>query len=220
LPQRGLRAHVNPFTQESLSFRESLLRQRKLSPEASSSLNDLCRALGALFTPSKFGVSLHLDCCTISYFIKMRDYIASIAAILAFGVFLSATLTFATPFNFGAKAYSQPAHLLSEPRLLQTRGGNSLPTGTCNAQTECPITACCGTNGLCGYSPSECGQGNCTSKCTSKAECGQYGVPGKQNCPLGVCCSKFGYVLIHWLARGSSLIVPSGFAVQLTTSVL
>ncbi|KAH5753411.1 hypothetical protein HBI88_215530 [Parastagonospora nodorum] len=123
----------------------------------------------------------------------MRDYVASIAAILTFGVFLSATLTFATPFNFGGKAYSQPAHLLSEPRLLQTRDGNSLPTGTCNAQTECPITACCGTNGLCGYSPSECGQGNCTSKCTSKAECGQYGVPGKQNCPLGVCCSKFGF---------------------------
>ena len=70
----------------------------------------------------------------------------------------------------------------------------ALPTGTCNAHTPCPITACCGTNGLCGYSPSECGKGNCTSKCDSKAECGQYGVHGRQNCPLNVCCSKFGYV--------------------------
>lgn len=70
-----------------------------------------------------------------------------------------------------------------------------LPTGTCNAQTPCPIAACCGTNGLCGYSPSECGAGKCLSKCDSKAECGQYGVPGKQNCPLNVCCSQFGYVV-------------------------
>jgi hypothetical protein len=79
--------------------------------------------------------------------------------------------------------------------LITTR---DLPTGTCNANTPCPIVACCGTNGLCGYSPSECGAGNCTSKCDSKAECGQYGVPGKQNCPLGVCCSQFGYLNSRW----------------------
>lgn len=83
------------------------------------------------------------------------------------------------------------------------RFGNSHPllprelaTGTCNAQTPCPIAACCGTNGLCGYSPSECGAANCTSKCDSKADCGEYGVPGKQNCPLNVCCSEFGYIML------------------------
>ncbi|EUC34226.1 glycoside hydrolase family 18 protein [Bipolaris zeicola 26-R-13] len=69
-----------------------------------------------------------------------------------------------------------------------------LPVGTCNAQTPCVNGACCsGVSGLCGYSPSECGVGNCTSNCDAKAECGQYGVPGKQTCPLGVCCSKFGF---------------------------
>jgi hypothetical protein len=91
-----------------------------------------------------------------------------------------------------------------------------LPVGTCNAQTPCVNGACCSgvclvpytdlsaaifsklsTNalkitGLCGYSPSECGAGNCTSNCDAKAECGQYGFPGKRQCPLGVCCSKFG----------------------------
>jgi len=70
-----------------------------------------------------------------------------------------------------------------------------LPIGTCNAQTPCPNGACCsggeGGNGLCGYSPAECGA-TCTSNCDAKAECGQYGAPGKQTCPLGVCCSKFG----------------------------
>lgn len=34
-----------------------------------------------------------------------------------------------------------------------------LPTGTCNADTPCENAACCGTNGLCGYSPTECGKG-------------------------------------------------------------
>lgn len=37
--------------------------------------------------------------------------------------------------------------------------GRDLPTGTCNADTPCVNAACCGTNGLCGYSPTECGQG-------------------------------------------------------------
>ncbi|KAI0546598.1 hypothetical protein F4679DRAFT_409115 [Xylaria curta] len=69
-----------------------------------------------------------------------------------------------------------------------------LPIGTCNDETPCPNGACCGKNsGLCGYSPSECGAGNCSSNCNAKAECGQYGVPGRQNCPLNVCCSEFGF---------------------------
>jgi len=72
----------------------------------------------------------------------------------------------------------------------------ALPIGTCNANTPCPNGACCGSNGLCGYSPAECGSG-CASNCDAKAECGQYGKPGQQNCPLNVCCSKFGWANSH-----------------------
>ncbi|KAH0437120.1 glycosyl hydrolase family 18 [Colletotrichum camelliae] len=50
-----------------------------------------------------------------------------------------------------------------------------LPVGTCNAETPCVNGACCsGISGLCGYSPSECGVGNCTSNCDAKAECGHF----------------------------------------------
>lgn len=69
----------------------------------------------------------------------------------------------------------------------------ALPVGTCNKATPCVNGACCGSNGLCGYSPTACGNG-CTSDCNAKAECGQYGTPGKQHCPLNVCCSKFGLI--------------------------
>lgn len=45
------------------------------------------------------------------------------------------------------------------PHSLAILQGRDLPTGTCNADTPCVNAACCGTNGLCGYSPTECGQG-------------------------------------------------------------
>ncbi|SMR55633.1 unnamed protein product [Zymoseptoria tritici ST99CH_1E4] len=67
-----------------------------------------------------------------------------------------------------------------------------LPEGTCNGATPCPNGACCGDNGLCGYSPLECGPG-CASNCNAKAECGEYAAAGKQKCPLSVCCSSFGF---------------------------
>ncbi|KAF2219278.1 hypothetical protein BDZ85DRAFT_44460 [Elsinoe ampelina] len=87
---------------------------------------------------------------------------------------------------------------LDHPVALLGNGPNAqlldLPIGTCNAQTPCPNGACCsGVTNLCGYSSSECGPGNCTSNCNAKAECGEFGAPGKQKCPLGVCCSKFGF---------------------------
>lgn len=88
--------------------------------------------------------------------------------------------------------------ILSTEKSLNTRElgillQRDLPIGTCNSDTPCPNGACCGSNGLCGYSPTECGSG-CTSNCNAKAQCGQYGTPGQQNCPLNVCCSQFGWV--------------------------
>lgn len=124
----------------------------------------------------------------------------------------------AAPFDSIVPALESREPLFSD-YTLQNR---DLPTGTCNANTPCKSSphqprptsdgppldcgytdfkirregvnaACCGTNGLCGYSPTECGSGNCTSNCDAKAQCGQYGTPGSQSCPLNVCCSQFGY---------------------------
>ena len=104
--------------------------------------------------------------------------------------------------QFDSRILDEPTHNTN----ISSLNSRALPTGTCNAQTPCPIAACCGTNGLCGFSPSECGSGNCTSKCDSKADCGQFGVAGKQKCPLNVCCSQFGFVLnsYHFPWRGCS----------------
>ncbi|KAM0798075.1 glycoside hydrolase superfamily [Usnea florida] len=89
------------------------------------------------------------------------------------------------------EALSLP-HLDPEPRLVNHLNQRALPVGTCNSDTPCVNGACCGSNNLCGYSPTECGTG-CSSNCNAKAECGQYGTPGQQRCPLNVCCSKFGF---------------------------
>ncbi|KAK0560437.1 hypothetical protein OC861_006279 [Tilletia horrida] len=72
-----------------------------------------------------------------------------------------------------------------------TPNTTKLPTGTCTAKIPCAEDACC--NGqICGFGPQFCGS-NCTSKCDSKAECGPYAAAGNTNCPLGVCCSKYGF---------------------------
>lgn len=64
----------------------------------------------------------------------------------------------AAPFEnvFDANLELHDASSLDSAHLLYSRG---LPTGTCNAQTPCENAACCGTNGLCGYSPTEYGSG-------------------------------------------------------------
>ena len=94
--------------------------------------------------------------------------------------------------HWALEAASLP-HLDPEPRLVDHLNLRALPVGTCNSDTPCVNGACCGSNNLCGYSPTECGTG-CSSNCNAKAECGQYGIPGQQRCPLNVCCSKFGLV--------------------------
>ncbi|KAI0437933.1 family 18 glycosyl hydrolase [Xylaria telfairii] len=115
---------------------------------------------------------------------------------LFFLVLLHVSRSIATPYNGVGdvnirRNYYEQFPLLSSD-LADSR---ALPIGTCNSGTPCENAACCGgkNNNLCGYSPGECGPGNCTSNCDAKAECGQYGKPGQQNCPLNVCCSKFGF---------------------------
>jgi chitinase len=68
-----------------------------------------------------------------------------------------------------------------------------LPEGTCAPGTPCVNGACCSKTGICGYTPNECGSGNCISNCKATAPCGQYAKPEDQQCPLNVCCSFFGF---------------------------
>lgn len=53
--------------------------------------------------------------------------------------------------GFPVQPFSQPFSL----GLLS----RALPIGTCDPETPWPNGACCGSNGLCGYSPKECGDG-------------------------------------------------------------
>jgi chitinase len=62
----------------------------------------------------------------------------------------------------------------------------------CSESKPCKI-GCCSKFGSCGFGPSFCGTGNCTSSCDALAECGQYAPAGKQTCPLNVCCSQYGF---------------------------
>lgn len=109
-----------------------------------------------------------------------------------------------------------PQHDLTDSFMNQL-SQRALPVGTCNSDTPCENGACCGSNSLCGYSPTECGTG-CTSNCNAKAECGQYGTPGQQNCPLNVCCSHFGSApfqdlnllwLTAWPAASAEVLLTS-----------
>ncbi|PYI32226.1 glycoside hydrolase [Aspergillus indologenus CBS 114.80] len=71
-------------------------------------------------------------------------------------------------------------------RLGQLVMANS-PSGSCSSTEDC-TSGCCSTSGFCGFGPTFCGKGNCTSSCDAKAECGR-----DYNCPLNVCCSQYGF---------------------------
>ncbi len=92
--------------------------------------------------------------------------------------------------------------------LLATR---QLPEGTCSPTIPCDNKACCNgsivsfipgrtgchghmlTGEQCGFDPVlHCGA-TCTSKCDSKADCGQFADPPGKLCPLNVCCGKYGF---------------------------
>lgn len=60
----------------------------------------------------------------------------------------------------------------------------------CDTETPCKV-GCCSKSGSCGFGPDWCGEGNCTSNCKAEAECGKYG--GGKECPLNVCCSRWGF---------------------------
>ncbi|KAK4143425.1 glycoside hydrolase superfamily [Dichotomopilus funicola] len=75
--------------------------------------------------------------------------------------------------------------LLVNPILAQ----DSNPDYTCSPTKGCTL-------GICGMGPTFCAPGNCTSQCDAKSDCDPgWGPEWSQatNCPLNVCCSKFGF---------------------------
>ena len=70
------------------------------------------------------------------------------------------------------------------------------PTNNLSSATQPCKLGCCGGSGYCGFGPTFCGAGNCTSGCDRKSECD----PGwgsqwsnATDCPLNVCCSQYGF---------------------------
>ncbi|KFY44882.1 hypothetical protein V494_01266 [Pseudogymnoascus sp. VKM F-4513 (FW-928)] len=65
----------------------------------------------------------------------------------------------------------------------------------CDKDTKCADGSCCNECGVCGYGPTYCGEGNCTSNCEAKAMCGVYGDLTVNNgaCGMGLCCSASGW---------------------------
>ncbi|KAH8900782.1 hypothetical protein GQ53DRAFT_863476 [Thozetella sp. PMI_491] len=75
----------------------------------------------------------------------------------------------------------------------------------CLGGEQCSL-GCCSTGGYCGFGPEYCGPSSCNAKlsadgtCAHLSECDAGGYPGygpdyaeKENCPLNVCCSKYGF---------------------------
>lgn len=52
--------------------------------------------------------------------------------------------------------------------ILQVEG----QSGTCTLTSDC-VSGCCSTSGFCGFGPTFCGAGNCTSSCDAVAQCGR-----------------------------------------------
>ncbi|KAF2004069.1 glycoside hydrolase family 18 protein [Amniculicola lignicola CBS 123094] len=63
---------------------------------------------------------------------------------------------------------------------------------SCSQDEPCKV-GCCSKSGSCGFGPEWCGNDTCVSTCTAKAECGQYANTTGSECPLNVCCSRWGF---------------------------
>ncbi|KAK3292952.1 glycoside hydrolase superfamily [Chaetomium fimeti] len=75
--------------------------------------------------------------------------------------------------------------------LVQPIFTQSTPDYTCSPTKPCTLGCW-----ICGMGPTFCAAGNCTSECNAKSECDPgWGLEWSQatNCPLNVCCSKFGF---------------------------
>lgn len=63
---------------------------------------------------------------------------------------------------------------------------------SCTAEEPCKV-GCCSKEGSCGFGPDWCSADNCIGTCDAKAECGEYAEKPGSDCPLNVCCSRWGF---------------------------
>jgi chitinase len=68
----------------------------------------------------------------------------------------------------------------------------ALADSQCGPGRPCDDGSCCSEDGHCGFFPQHCGSG-CQSNCHAKAPCGVNAAPGKEHCPLNLCCSYYGW---------------------------
>jgi chitinase len=121
---------------------------------------------------------------------------ATLAALLAFLAF---------HFIFSSSELSPTAHPPHERRSGDLQPPDqtlALPSNwslhrraedySCSKDNPCPNSACCGSEGYCGYGPTYCGDG-CQANCDANAECGEFAKTPGLRCPLNVCCSEFGF---------------------------
>ncbi|KAI0968546.1 hypothetical protein F4678DRAFT_481781 [Xylaria arbuscula] len=76
---------------------------------------------------------------------------------------------------------------------LDTRALERRDALLCGHDTPCADGSCCGNDGICGYGPTYCGSGNCTSNCDATAMCGRYSDGGDIKCGMNLCCSYYGW---------------------------
>jgi hypothetical protein len=69
---------------------------------------------------------------------------------------------------------------------------NSQQGFTCTSDDPCKV-GCCSKSGSCGFGPDWCAPDNCVGTCNATAECGQYAAEKGLECPLNVCCSRWGF---------------------------
>lgn len=63
---------------------------------------------------------------------------------------------------------------------------------SCTSDDPCKV-GCCSRSGSCGFGPDWCAPENCVGTCNATAECGQYAKEPDLECPLNVCCSRWGF---------------------------
>jgi chitinase len=57
--------------------------------------------------------------------------------------------------------------------------------------------SCCSKDGICGYGPTFCGAGNCTSNCNATAMCGIYSEGGNKKCGMNTLVYSDSYQTIY-----------------------